>query len=35
VVRATPGHEAFAEPPTQTLWTSIDDRELDCWINNN
>jgi hypothetical protein len=30
VVKVSPGHEMFAEPPTQTLWKSIDDRELDC-----
>lgn len=29
------GHEVFVEPPTQADWTKYDDRELDCWLNNN
>jgi hypothetical protein len=34
-VKTPPGHEVFAEPPTRMLWSSVDDRELDCWVNNN
>jgi hypothetical protein len=29
------GHDLFAEIPTTTSWTTFDDRELDCWVNNN
>lgn len=29
------GHTVFAEPPSKTDWTKYDDRELDCWVNNN
>ena len=29
------GHTVFAEPPAQNDWTKYDDRELDCWVNNN
>ncbi len=29
------GHDLFPEIPTATSWTRFDDRELDCWINNN
>jgi hypothetical protein len=29
------GHTIFAEPPAETDWTKYDDRELDCWLNNN
>lgn len=29
------GHDLYAEIPTSTSWTKFDDRELDCWVNNN
>jgi hypothetical protein len=29
------GHTVFAEPPAKNDWTKYDDRELDCWVNNN
>ena len=32
---AADGHDLFPEIPTATSWTKFDDRELDCWINNN
>jgi hypothetical protein len=29
------GHTVFVEPPSKNDWTKYDDRELDCWVNNN
>jgi Septum formation len=29
------GHDVFAETPSSLSWTKYDDREVDCWINNN
>jgi hypothetical protein len=28
-------HEVFAEPPAKVDWTKYNDRQLDCWSNNN
>jgi hypothetical protein len=29
------GHDVVPEPPAKIDWTSYDDRQLDCWLNNN
>ena len=29
------GHVVYAEPPSAADWTRYNDRELDCWLNNN
>jgi hypothetical protein len=29
------GHLVVAEPPAKVDWTQYNDRELDCWLNNN
>jgi Septum formation len=29
------GHVVVAEPPAKVDWTQYDDRDLDCWLNNN
>jgi Septum formation len=29
------GHDIFPEVPSAASWTKFDDRELDCWVNNN
>jgi hypothetical protein len=35
-VLSTPaGHVVYAEPPSEADWTQYNDRELDCWLNNN
>jgi hypothetical protein len=32
---AAAGHDIYPEIPSAASWTGFDDRELDCWINNN
>jgi hypothetical protein len=32
---STSAHVATAIYPSSTTWTKYDDRELDCWLNNN
>jgi hypothetical protein len=34
-VYSTAAHLATAIYPSSTTWTKYDDRELDCWLNNN
>jgi hypothetical protein len=34
-LKAPKGHTIFAEPPAEADWTKYNDRELDCWLNNN
>ena len=32
---APAGHLVVAEPPAKLDWTDYNDRQLDCWLNNN
>lgn len=34
-IKTPSGHTVFAEPPAKNNWTKYDDRQLDCWLNNN